>query len=58
MKLKSPIVIQAEINHINNSIEELVKKLNTIEDEEVIKVCLLSLNELKVRRSALEWIFK
>lgn len=58
MKLKSPLVIQAEIDRISKAIDNLNEQLKHMVDEEVKHVCLLSLNELKIRKSALEWIFK
>lgn len=58
MKLKSPLIILAEIKRIDGAITELHRQQANMKDEDVKKVCTMSLNELKIRKSTLEWVIK
>lgn len=58
MSLKNPILIQAEIKRLDDTIHKLLELIKQIEDEDTKHLYSMSLIEHKARKSALEWVFK
>lgn len=59
MKLKSPLIIKAELSRIEHTIKDLHEKIHELDENSPARsLYQMSLHEHMIRKSTLEWVIK